>query len=247
MRHEIILGCDVQPTVKEWLIFQSGLIDCMKFIISWFLGHVIYEMSAGRALEQEVPTDSDCAAVKGNVDGVRAVLSFIFSMSDSVASGAMSYKEGLQRVGSDWSASGHVTWVLLSPLQVKGHNFFITSDQTRVDLDFSSTEVGKDTHQTPVAICTIDKSSVLGGYHCTRQWWCRHTQPLYKWHFCSFLHIDAIVCQFYALLRPYDWKFWKPWMFPNSCRHLAVILPHVAFFVVTCRAQFLEYRRLQNL
>ena len=55
-------------------------------------------MSTGQALEHEVPTDADCAAVKGNRDGIKGVLSFIFSMSDSVASGAMSYKEGLQRV-----------------------------------------------------------------------------------------------------------------------------------------------------
>jgi hypothetical protein len=106
---------------------------------------VIYEMSAGHALEQELPTDADCAAVKGDKDGIRAVLSFIFSMSDSVASGAMSYKEGLQRVSGVCSRYGHVRDMIVrfhQSFQVKSHTFFIISAPTQVDLSLDSSEVG---------------------------------------------------------------------------------------------------------
>lgn len=58
----------------------------------------MYELSAGRELEQEQPVDGDYDFVKGNRDGLRAVLSFIFSTSDRIDGGETNYQQGLQQV-----------------------------------------------------------------------------------------------------------------------------------------------------
>lgn len=59
----------------------------------------MYEMSTGRELEWEVPRDSDYESIsRGSRESIRAILNFIFSMSDEVTKGTESYVSGLGKV-----------------------------------------------------------------------------------------------------------------------------------------------------